>query len=493
MRRITMAMGQRAMRVRSVELGTVCGVRTAICRRLIAGMLVLGGVTGWQAHCQEVVLTPKTVVEFAQRNNTAVLLSRYDAEQHLHALEGAAARMKPSLALHFSYAHLDEAPTMSISPDLSTVDSAMLPLAQSLDGLFGPVQLGPRDVWDIGYSVRQPVFVGTRLLNAYRAARLNHESARLQQQRTVQEVRLSALRLYWSYVAGIQRIRTLDENVAWLEELTADLVALVDAGVIIEEEMLKMKTQLAFARLQQVRARNDLRDLGEQLLVFCNLPLHNEIVVDTTALGVLEQNPEVTEQYVEEVVEGRGDIRALEKRIEALQTVRKGQGAAYLPSVFASFNQDFKNSNPDDFNKLENVWSVGVGLEWQLIDWGAARSERAQTAVAIAKQRLILDARKRAIRADVASAKRRIAEALEAQRLALESVDNAQRALRSADARYREGLITGTELLSSRKELTQAQQELIASRIEKVLAYEEYRAATGDAMTGSGDVSEGGA
>lgn len=474
--------------VRPVVIPHAHTMKTAFRSVSMASTLILALLLGRPAQAQEVVLTPQTVVEFAQRNNTAVLLAKYDTEYQLHALELAAARMKPSLALRFSYAHLDEAPTMpGITPDLSSVDSMMLPFVQSITAAFDePMQIGPQDVWDIGYSVRQPVFVGTRLLNAHRAARLRHEGARLQQQRTGEEVRLAALRLYWGYVAGMQRIRTLDENVLWLEELTSDLVALVDAGVTIEEEMLKMKTQLAFARLQQARARNDLRDLGEQLLVFCNLPLHNEIVVDTTALGVLERNPEVTEQYVEQVIENRSDIRALQRQIEALRMIRKGQGAAYLPSVFAAFNQDFKNSDPEDFDRLENQWNVGIGLEWQLIDWGAARSERAQTAVAIAKQRLILDARKRAIRAEVAAARRRIDEALEAQRLALESVDNAQRALRSADARYREGLITGTELLSSRKELTQAQQELIASRIEKVLAYEEYRAATGDSVKGTG-------
>jgi outer membrane protein TolC len=259
------------------------------------------------AGAQEVMLTPKTVVEFARRNNTAVLLADYDVAYELRALEAASARMKPSLGLHFSYAHLDEAPTMP-GPDLSGMDTLPSYVRSMSTAFGGPTQIGPEDVWDIGYSVKQPVFAGTRLLNAYRAARLSHEGAQLQRERTAREVRVAALRLYWAYVAGMQRIRTLDENVEWLEELTDDLVALVDAGVVVEEEMLKMKTQLAFARLEQARARNDLRDLGEQLLVFCNLPLHNEIVIDTTALGVLENDPDVPRQDTEQILACRSDV-----------------------------------------------------------------------------------------------------------------------------------------------------------------------------------------
>ncbi len=422
---------------------------------------------------QDVALTPKNVVAFALSQNPSMLSAVYDVGAELQNVEGASARFKPSLGLRAAYTHLNEPPSMSPSSfGFPAVPGVTLP---------DEVAVGPQDIWSVGYTVSQPVFTSMRTVNAYRSARLKYQSSQHALARLKQETRLNALQLYWSYVAALQGLKPLEESVAWLEQLSRDLQALVQAGVVVEDEKLRTQTQLALAKLALVRARDNLADAGERVLLFCNLPLRTRIVIDSLVLGALERDTLPPDTEVAADVAQREDIRALQLQVEALQAVRRVQAAAHLPSLMAMFAQDFRNQDPHEpAYALENTWSVSAALEWKLLDWGAARSERNKTDTTLAKLRLALDARKRQAESEVLSARRRVAQSFEAQRLALESVDNAQRALRNADARYREGLATGTDLLNYRRELTMAQQELIAARIRKVLAFEEYRTALGE-------------
>jgi len=432
--------------------------------RVLWGASVLVAVVIRHAWGQEVVLTPEKVVEFAQKNNTAILDAKYEVEEQKHARAAAAAAFKSTLAIRSSYTHLDEQPTLSV--DLPFQDE--------------PIEVGPQDMWSIGYVVKQPIFAGGRLILNHRAARLQHESARLVLDRTAEEVRFRALQLFWAYVEAQQRIKTAEKTVIWLERLVGDLAGLVNGGLVVEDEWLRMRTRLALSKLAVVRAGNAARTVGEQLLLFCNLPLHNIIVVDTTALHALEDNPELARPDLSEIVSNRDDIRAMELRIDALEAMRKGKALSYLPSIVGMFSQAIGNTDPQDFHAPENEWSATLSLDWHLIDWGTARYERDKMGAAIAQLRLALDASKRDIGAAIQAARRKVEMAYQAQQLALESVDNAQRALRNADARYREGLITGTDLLSYNKDVTAARVELIRARIEKVLAVEEYRAVVGE-------------
>ncbi len=413
---------------------------------------------------QEVVLTPEKVVEFAQRNSTAILDAKYEVEKRMHARGSAAAAFKPKVAVRTSYTHLDEPPAVHIDNPF----------------LDGPVEIGPQDRWSVGYTVTQPIFSGGRLIMAHRAARLRHESAQLALERTAQEVRSQALRMFWTYVQVRQTIATAEETVVWLERLVDDLSALVQAGIVVEHEVLQMRTRLALAKLNVVRTANVARTRGEQLLLLCNLPLHNTLVVDSSVLDMLEHNPDLSRPNTYEVISERSDVRAMQLEADALDAARKAQALSYVPSLVGVFNQAVGNSDPLDYDRPENEWSATVALDWNIIDWGAARNARDEIGAAAAQVRLALDAKKRAIDAAIRAARRKVEVAFQAQQLALESVDNAQRALRNADARYREGLITGTELLDYSRDLTTAREELIRARIEKVLAVEENRAAVGE-------------
>jgi outer membrane protein len=459
--------------------------RPLSCRAVARAFLVCLTIATGLASAQDVVLTPEKVVEFAERNNTAVLSAGYVADSARWAVKGSLAAFWPTLRARASYTHLGDAPSSS-TPYLP---SGIFPL-NSPESLYVSLyneilggrthDIGPQDILDIGYSFGGAMFTSGRLLNGYRAARFGHESAKLAEQRVRQEVRLNALGFFWAYVQAQQNLKPLQETVAWVEQLLKDQIALVQAGVLVEDDMLRMKTQLSMARLGLLKAQNAVTNVGERLLLFCNLPLADRITVDTTSLDVLDAQAEPPRPVIDSVVAGRSDVQALRMQTEALACVRKTRVAAFLPILGGQLNQDFRNVKPGNDVELENAWNVAFQLEWSLLDWGRSRSDIAKVDVTLAQTNLRLDALKSAIRADVERACRALTEAMEQQRLALESVDNAQRALRNADTRYRQGVVTGTDLLAMRRELTQAQQELIAARIGKVLAMEEYRAAAGE-------------
>jgi len=452
----------------------------------LASALTFLAAVSWAQQKPRVVLFPYTVAEFGLKNNTAVQSLHYSVNSAEYSRKSALAGFLPTVKGKASYIHLNEAPTIDMSFGSATgeqpSDPATLQLLQMLQSFFpsGPITAGPQDMWDIGLSVTQPLFTGGKVYNGYMAAKYSHAGMAHTWERTREEIGLAGVRLFWNYVSTIEALRSLDGSLSWLEKLATDQTALFDAGMIIEDDLYRIRTQVSLMRLNRQRTADGIESLGRAILLFCSLPLETELVVDSSSYLALDTEVQVPQPDFDLIINNRADIRAVECQIEALKSLKKVQLGAYSPNLFAAYNYDFKNSDVEKVHELTGEWNVGVFLDWTLFDWGKGWRDVQKTGASIAQLMLSLDTKKREMETQILDICRRIAQAAHAQELAREGAVNARRTLQRAELRYTEGAITGTELLSARSELTGAELELIKARIDKVLALEEYNTIAGD-------------
>jgi outer membrane protein TolC len=137
------------------------------------------------------------------------------------------------------------------------------------------------------------------------------------------------------------------------------------------------------------------------------------------------------------------------------------------------------NNNPYEDNDFKGSWTAGVGLNWMIFDWGKSKQEILKTDARIEQLRVGQDALKVQAQSEIRAVHRSLNESIDGLKIAREAVDNAKRALEIAELQYKEGMITDIVLTESRKALTEAQAQIIQSRIQIELATVSFKLALG--------------
>lgn len=433
------------------------------------------------------MLSAKTVLRLVRKNNPSLRSSSYDVAIAELERKNALVRPLPTLTGNATISYLSEAPTVptfsfvaesipggSVLSKISDILAPSLPQEEQ--------QIGPRTPWSAGVSVTVPLFAGGKLLNGYRRARGELAAAHRNHRRKSDEVSLEVLRLFWEFVGRREQTRSLQEEVRWYEQLVEDQKAMHQAGLLIKEDILKAKTGLSWTKLKRLREQNALADLEQRILLSCGLSPDTQVELEADALEALDEGTKLESLDIDSVVSSRPDIQAMDFRLSALRAARKALAGAYLPDI-AGLGK-FELNNTSDFapytsgNNTDFNWTVGARLQWNLFDWGAGIREIRKADARIEQLKLAIGARKDAAAAEIAALRRKIGEARQAEELANQTKENAECVLAGDELRYREGVITSTELLDTRRELTQARQQIIQAKIEKALSVASYKVAT---------------
>lgn len=444
---------------------------------------------------QPIVLSPEKVVELARERSVAVRGSEYVLKGEAYARRGALAPFLPKITVTGNATHLGERPvvggadfgealfdTLQYLTQLaggSLVDSLQNEFIRGLfSGLAQPQALSPQNLYNAGITVAQPIFAGGRLINGYRVARFRHEAQLFSHQRTVTEIGLNGLQLFWMYVLLDAQTATLAESVQWLEKLSTDQRQRYEAGSIIELDVLRTQTQLSESRLQLVKATHQRQTMREQLLNFLDLPMDTLIATDTAGAGAtLERFVPPSEDSVEIWLSFREDLLAQERSVEMLAAAKRVQLGAYLPVLNAFYSYTLSNQYSSEETDLDPNESVGISLNWAIWDWGQAFRAYQQAAMQEKAAALRTDALRDRIRLRINELARKVQEGMRALTIAREGWETAKRSLSIAEMHYEAQMITQTDLLQTRAAATQARMHLEAAKVEALLAYEEYKIA----------------
>ncbi len=461
--------------------------RPALSRVLLYALFA--AACAWGA--ETVRLSPSKVVELAWKQSIAVRSSEYTVRSAGYGKKGAFASFLPSVKGNVSYTRLDEPPSipsMNASGDMfagsgiDLTDPLNAQIVSVLAALFSGLKFEsmPQEIWNMGVTVSQPLFLGGRLVNAYRLSKFTLQSEEHTHRRTLDQVKQTALQLFWAYVSASEGSRVAEETRAWLENLLNTQQVMFENGMIIEHVLLKTKVGLSQAQLAVLQTKHGVDQLRESLLLFLDLPLDTRIEIDTADVGARSVSLDsLDNDGAASMVSRREDIRAMELRLQSLKILRKIQRGNYLPSLVTAYNYKWANDNYEKVGELDPGWSLSAIFDWPIFDWGKNYREIQKTDCQIAQVTLGLKALREQAQAEVLDAHRKLAESVDEIGIARDGAANARRALEIAELQYDEGTITHVELHEARKELTAADAQLIGARTRKELAAVRYEIAAG--------------
>lgn len=332
---------------------------------------------------------------------------------------------------------------------------------------------GSATSYSTGLTASLVVFDGFRRGANRRSAGANVESADASLTSQRFRVTLQTKRTFFSALAAQELVRVAETRIERADGQLRISREKLAAGTAVRSDTLRSFVELANARLQLVNAQTQLATASADLarLVGVDGPVGVVEPGGTDVLASLD-----TAALREEALMHSPSVYAAVAQSQAADAQVTASRSQYFPSITASYSQNWAGDAPSN---LDNSWSARLSLSWPLFNGFSRETAVARThASAEAARSRAQDAR-REVNAELT----RQFAALEAARvrmgLARASHAAAEEELRVQQERYRLGVATIVEVLSSEENLDQAEVDLVEAKFDFFVAKAEIETLVG--------------
>ena len=437
-------------------------------RRLLAAAscaLFVGDAVGQNPR----TLGLRQAVEVALENHPSVKSARLGTEQAAHrSAEERAGRL----------------PKIRISETLTRGNNPVFVFGSLLEqARFGPQNFSlpslnnPNSITNLRTTLAAGVPVFDGMKTSARIAQSAVETARALtlEESAEQGVRFETIQHYFGVLVAEAAVGVAEQANRMAESDVTRARDRLDAGVVVESDLLAAQVQLSEFRQQQIQAEGDLATAFARLNVTMGADLDSRPAL-TVGLSKKDFDVPDARELVRRAFLHRPDYRNADAGIELAERRIAERRSEYLPQfdLFGSVGSSGRNLTTGSAD-----YAVGASLSFELFD----RERPARMAQALVDKRLAQTERDRVadqIRVEVIRAYQQFRAA--EQRLAVSEAAESQAAegLRIVQDRYEAGLTTITDVLRAETALVRARMNVVVSRHDHYVGYANLLFATGE-------------
>ncbi len=339
--------------------------------------------------------------------------------------------------------------------------------------------------WSVNITARQVVFAGGGVTASVKGQQLSLDAAVLALRAVINDVLLQVRTQFYGVLVARERIKVQEQNIELLQRQLQDVKNRYEAGTVSNFEVLRAEVALANAQPALITARNDHRLAIEELrrsLGFTNID-EATVAKAPEFLGTLDFTPASYElrSALSTARESRPDLQRLLKLESAAEQGVTARRAGYVPdlSVYGAYDWRMNSTGSSSLSNARDGWTIGLQSSWDIFDGRAtagrvsqARSQLEQAKLAVAEARLSVDV-------DVRRAISTFQQATELAEASKKVVEQAEEAVRLANARFSAGTATQLDVLTSQVDLTTA-------RLNQLQAYYSYNVAVANVRRAMG-------
>ena len=410
------------------------------------------------------------------------LLSEDDKTRISHMGDEAAADL--GTALHREF---DDIPVVGNA--ISTrLDNAIANsnLAPHLNGIGEEIVQGlETDTRNMGVAtvtLTQPIYLGGKLMAAYRTARLLHELSGMEYDKERESLLVSVDEAYWQVVSVQHKKELAEQYAALLDTLEHNVQLAVEAEMATRGDLAKVRVKRNEAQMNLTKATNGLALAKMLLAQRCGMPLDASFTVQgAQVVQEVKDNGDIPAIDIEEVYARRGEMHMLRLSDSIAREGVRMAASTLKPNIAVSGG--YLLSNPNVFDGFSNTWGgtwmAGVMVNVPLVHVGgiyavkAAKAKRREIALQTeeAKELIALQVNKVSYELELAYKKKVQAESL---------VEQAEENLRLADESFKAGMCSSSDLMMAQTAWLQAQTELVDADIEIAMGKVYLRQALGN-------------
>jgi len=329
-----------------------------------------------------------------------------------------------------------------------------------------PASLGsyiqfPNQNWNADVKVEQSIYQGGRINSAFRSAKLTRAQALLNYQATLADTLLAVRVAYDDILLAARQIAVNEASVQLLTHELEDARKRFAAGTVPQFDVLRAEVALANERPRLIQAKNDYRISKNNLLnlLAVNLPKTVWEDVPLQLSDTLEARSYEIDLPVAlaRAAEKRPELAALRKARDLRREDLISAQSAYKPGAELYGGYQWQ-SLPYENNLGRDLsgWIAGAQVSWSIFDGRLTHGKVMEAKAHYERAQLEVDDSGRQIELEARTAHSNFIESrevLESQKMVQEQ---AQEALRLAEARLAAGTGTQLDVLDAQTALTQA-------------------------------------
>ena len=433
--------------------------RLAMFLLLIPSASVLFGGETAPAPSNPVRLTLDDAI--ARARATSARLASFSALTRAasEGVRGATAGRRPELDLSASYARNSNVPELV----LAIPGSAPRTLFPNLP-----------DNWRTHAGATFPLYTAGRVGSQITAATEIERATTFDRAAASNDLDAETHIAYVNVLFARENARVLKEAVASYEAHLKDARNRQDLGLAASNETLAVTVEREQAELARLQSENGAAVAMANLLRLVGLPPGIAVDLDP-APPASASGPGESEELVKLAALGRPELEAVRARIRSLEATQKVARSATRPQAGLEAGYDYTNPNlrfvpwAADWR---STWSVGVGITWKVLDGGRSNASAAQARAQADALRAQLSDLESRIRLDVTTRRLDLDTALAGKAVAQRGIEAGRDGLRVARDRYKEGVLSSSELLDAETRLLRAELDatLTDARIQVAMA-----------------------
>jgi len=311
---------------------------------------------------EAVQITLQQALDEAASENRALQALEHRSRASVHEASAASSERWGELGATISYSYLNDSQTLRpISRELMSGGFEGLPF--------------DRSQFHYGLNYRVPLYLGGRLNNEIRIARMESEKSAVLLEGTRWQIRFNVISLYTAAQSLDQVLDALDEQLAALEKTAARLDVMVSEGKSPEVDRLKVVEELEGVTARRASTAANRIKVSSLLLSLLGRDPSGSLEVDTLP----EQMPMLTTD--------RDELRLALRRNSLLRqaelTAEQGKSgvevarSAFLPRVYAGAN--YLENMGTTIDRTMETWMAGLTVELPLFA-GRSRFRRMEAA-----------------------------------------------------------------------------------------------------------------
>ncbi len=354
-------------------------------------------------------------------------------------------------------------------------------LVQNFPGATFPT---PHQNWNSGIQIVQSIYQGGKLIAAVKAASVQKRQAIAQYQTQIADTLLLVRLSYYDVLLAAQQITVNEASVKLLQKELDDQQRRFDAGTVPHFNVLRAEVAVANAKPNLFRASSQYRVAKNVLANFLGYNLPREVLENiplnlTDNFDVAGWNMALPDA-IQQALERRTELKDLREQVELQKLNIVSAKSGYQPTIQAFAGYNWQNSSfSTDVGDEINGWNVGGQLTWNIFDGALTYGKVKQSKALYQKSRTELEDRARQIELNVRTSYSDFLEAKEVLESQTKVQEQAEEALREANARFGAGTGTQLDVLDAETSLTQARTTQVQSQHDYATARARLERAVG--------------
>lgn len=340
---------------------------------------------------------------------------------------------------------------------------------------YQQIQISPTSVFEsiypktsYGAQATLNLFDGLKTSYSYSASKENATAAELEHEHAKMAAE-NAIRLKYYQALGAQVLANVAEaNVNTLSDHLKRAQDLLKQGEFTKVDVLKVQVQLETAIPESLSAKDTA--------ILARKALAEAMGVEGDTRALVESLPVPDEKKLQglsgtnaTLAAGRLDLKAMEKRVEALDDSYKASRSIWMPRINLIANYDYYNNRNFSFTdtqKFRNAYAVGMNLVWNLFDGGASYAR--QESAYYQKLQLEQKARKMSLSSvnEIEFWKRRYENSVVLYSAKQRAVEASKESVRIYKTGLKAGTRTNSDLLDAELDLERAEAGVVKAQVD---------------------------